>query len=93
MKDHLIQLPVRGEPDVFRIRFAGIRFTGSRDECAAVASAIRAKAEGIAGEAAVAAFQRAQYAEVWAPMLRRRTPPKYVPDWAHELHRQTAVTP
>lgn len=86
VKDHTIPLPIRGEPDLYRIRFGGVGYVGPRDECAAVGTALEKAADGIAGDRAVEEFKRAEYAAHWAPKMRGKTVPKYVPAWAVEMH-------
>jgi len=85
VKDHTIPLPARGHPDWYRIRIGGLLYTGPRDECEAIGTAVERAASRIAGADAVEAFKRAEYAEHWAPKMRGKIP-KYVPAWAVEMH-------
>ena len=85
-KDHLIPLPVRGQPDLMRLRVGGVLFTGPREDMDAISGAVQARAAGIAGDEAVDAFKRQQYEDLWLPKLRRKTVPKDVPDWAREMY-------
>lgn len=90
VKDHLIPLPVRGEPDLMRLRIGGVLFTGPREQLDAVAGAIEAKVGAISGEAAVNEAHREEYRETWAPLLARKSLPGYlaerVPEWAREMY-------
>ncbi|HVN51248.1 MAG TPA: hypothetical protein VMT43_07440 [Acidimicrobiales bacterium] len=90
MKDHLIPLPVAGEPGTYGIRFADRLYRGTRDDCRAEVDALQDAARRHFGDVLLAEARREEYAQTWAPLLARRSLPAYiasvVPDWAREMH-------